>query len=67
MVNHNEVHVIFKDIEHQLRENILHHSLYYNFLQNIYLIEKYLPSTQDYLLEAFTTMPNHINDLHANI
>ena len=31
------------------------------------LIEKYLLSTQNYLLEAFATLPNHINYLHPNI
>ena len=67
MINHNEVHVIFKNIEHQLRENILHHSLHYNFLESLYLIEKYLSSTQNYLLEVFTTMPNHINYVYPNI
>ena len=53
MVNHYEVDVIFQDIEHQLQESILHHFLHYSFLRNLYLIEKYLQSTQNYLLEAF--------------
>ena len=32
MVNHNEVYVIFQDIEHQLPGNILNHFLQYSFL-----------------------------------
>ena len=32
-----------------------------------HLIEKYLLSTQNYLLEAFGTLPNHTNYLHYNI
>ena len=28
------------------------------------LIEEYLQSTQNYLLEHFATLPNHINYLH---
>ena len=31
-INHCEGHVIFKDIEHQLEENILYHFLHYSFL-----------------------------------
>ena len=30
MVNYYEVQVVFQDIQHQLRDNILHHSLRYN-------------------------------------
>ena len=30
-INHCEGHVIFKDIEHQLEENILYHFLHYSF------------------------------------
>ena len=29
---HYVSHAIFQDTEHQLRENILHHSLHFNFL-----------------------------------
>ena len=32
MVSHDEVHVIFQDIEHQLLENIFHLFLHYSFL-----------------------------------
>ena len=58
MVKHYEVHVIFQNIEYQLRENILH---------NLHLIEKYLLSTENYLLETFATLPVHINYLHPSI
>ena len=33
MVNHYEVYVIFKDIEHQLQENILHYSLHHQSIK----------------------------------
>ena len=36
MVNHCEIHVIFKDIEYHLRENILHHFLHYSFEWNLH-------------------------------
>ena len=32
VVDHYEVNVVFQDIEHQLRENILQHFLCYRFL-----------------------------------
>ena len=55
MVNHFEIHVNFQDIEHQF------------FLRNLHKTEKYFLSTQNYLLEAFTALLNHINYLHPNI
>ena len=69
MVNHYEGHVIFQHVEHQLRENILHHFLHYNFFMKS-SINSEVPSirpTQNYLLEAFATLLNHINYLHPNI
>ena len=32
MANHYEVHAIFQDTEHQLREIIFHHFLSYSFI-----------------------------------
>ena len=32
IVSHHEVHIIFKDTEHQLQKKILHHFLHYSFL-----------------------------------
>ena len=67
MVNCYEVLVQFQYNEQQLSENILYHFLHSSFLWNIYLIEKYLFSTQNHWLEAFTTLPKHKNYLHLNI
>ena len=65
MANHYEVHLIFQDAEHQLQENILHHFLFIVFFLEI-LIE--LRSIfESYLLEAFATLPSHMNYLHRKI
>ena len=44
MVSHYEVYVIFQGIEHQLQENILHHSLHYNSfkLRSIFDLFKFI-------------------------
>ena len=57
MVNHYVFHVIFQDNEHQL---------IYFFMKSSLNLEESL-STQNYILEAFATLPNHINYLHPNI
>ena len=62
-----EVNLIFQDIEHQLQKHIFYHFLHYSFLLNPHYIEKYLLFTQNYSLEAFVTLCNHINYLHPNI
>ena len=67
MVNHYEGYVIFQDIEDQLRENILNHFLHCSFSWNLHYIEKYLLSNQNYLLEAFKDLPNHVNYFYRNI
>ena len=65
MVNHYEGHVISQNIEHNLRQDILHWSLHYIFIWNIHL--KYFASTQNHLLETFATFPIHGNHLNPNI
>ena len=67
MVNQYEICVIFEDIEHQPQENILYYFLHYNFLCSFHKVEKYHQSFQNYLLEAFAILLNHINYLHPNI
>ena len=57
MANHYLVYVIFQDIKHQLEENILHHFLNYSFYVIFIKIENYFQSTQNYLQEAFATLP----------
>ena len=40
MVNHDEVHVLFQDIDHQLQENILHHFLHFSFFMKSFIHTK---------------------------
>ena len=61
MVNHYEVYVIVQDIKHQLQENILPHFLHYKFHEIFIKLRRVFDPTQNYLLEAFAALPNHID------
>ena len=66
-MNHYLVHVIFHDIEHQYRKNILHQFLHYNFYEIFIKLRSIFHPLKTFLLEGFATLPNHINYLHPII
>ena len=41
MVNHEEVHGIFAEVERQLHANILHNIIRYSYLKDVYYLRKY--------------------------